>query len=370
MSATATTQRVFNFSAGPAVLPLPVLQRVQEELLCLPGAGASILEISHRGKEFTEIIEDAEAMLRSLLGISDDYAVLFLQGGAVLQFSMIPANLLRGTGKTAQYLITGSWGKKALGEAKKEGNVQAVYDAKAANYDRVPQAGEYKVSDDAAYLYYCSNETIQGVQFPSEPACPATVPLVSDASSDFLCRPLPIHKYGVLYACAQKNAGPAGVTVVVIRRDLLERSSDSLPGYLNYRNHAEEGSMWNTPPTFGVYVLGKVAHWLAEEVGGLEAMEKQNRTKAKLLYDVIDTHSDFYKGHARPECRSLMNVTFTLPNEQLEARFLSAAAEHDLASLKGHRSVGGIRASIYNAMPREGVECLANFMRDFATKNG
>ncbi len=257
MSATATAQRVYNFSAGPAALPLPVLQQVQDEFLCLPGAGASILEISHRGKVFVDIIQDAEATLRSLLGISDDYAVLFLQGGALLQFSMIPANLLRGTDKTAQYLLTGSWGKKAIGEAKKEGNVETIYDAKDSNYDHVPGPGDYTVSDAAAYLYYCSNETIQGVQFPSEPECPASVPLVSDASSDLLCRPLPIDKYGIVYACAQKNAGPAGVTLVVIRRDLLDRGSENLPGYLNYKNHADGDSMWNTPPTFGDLRVGE-----------------------------------------------------------------------------------------------------------------
>ena len=283
MSATATAQRVFNFSAGPAALPLPVLQQVQEEMLCLPGAGASVLEISHRSKTFVEISQDAEATIRSLAGISDDYAVLFLQGGSALQFSMIPANLLRGTEKTAQYVLTGSWGKKAIAEAKKEGNVEAVYDAKDSNYDHVPSTGDFTVSDDAAYLYYCSNETIQGVQFPQSPTCPASVPLVTDASSDFLSRPLGIEKYGIVYACAQKNAGPAGVTVVIIRRDLLDRGSENLPGYLNYRNHANADSMWNTPPTFAVYVLGKVARWLAEDVGGLEAMEKQNCEKSQVL---------------------------------------------------------------------------------------
>ena len=370
MSATATAQRAYNFSAGPAALPLPVLQQVQEELLCLPGAGASVLEISHRGKQFVDIIEDAESTLRSLMGISDDYAVLFLQGGAALQFSMIPANLLRGTDKTADYLITGSWGKKAIAEAKKEGNVEAIYDAKESNYDHVPSDGDFQVREDAAYLYYCSNETIQGVQYASEPACPESVPLVSDASSDFLCRPLPIDKYGIVYACAQKNAGPAGVTVVVIRRDLLERGSDSLPGYLQYKNHEGGGSMWNTPPTFPIYVLGKVAHWLADDIGGLATMEKQNQEKAQLLYDVIDASSGFYTGHAKPESRSIMNVTFTLPDDDRQAKFISEAAEHDLTSLKGHRSVGGIRASIYNAMPREGVEALASFMKEFASKNG
>jgi phosphoserine aminotransferase len=370
MSATATAQRVFNFSAGPAALPLPVLQEIQEEMVCYPGAGASIMELSHRGKVFISIMEDAEATIRSLLGISDEYAVLFVQGGSALQFSMIPANLLKGTNKTAQYLLTGAWGKKAFGEAKKEGKVEASYDAAASNYNHVPGPGDFTVKDDAAYLYYCSNETIQGVQFQSEPACPASVPLVCDASSDFLSRPLDINKYGLLYACAQKNAGPAGVTVVIIRRDLLELGSANLPGYLNYKNHADNDSMWNTPPTFAVYVLDKVAHWLADDIGGLAAMEKQNARKAKILYDAIDAHAGFYKGHAQLACRSLMNATFTLPNEELETRFFQQATALDLTNLEGHRSVGGVRASIYNAMPVEGVETLANFMKDFASKNG
>ncbi|MFK8113744.1 MAG: 3-phosphoserine/phosphohydroxythreonine transaminase [Rubripirellula sp.] len=370
MSATATAQRVFNFSAGPAALPLPVLQQIQEEMLSYPGAGASIMEVSHRSKTFVDVIEGAEATIRSLLGVSDDYAVLFLQGGAALQFSMIPANLLRDTDKTAQYLLTGSWGKKAFAEAKKEGSAEAIYDASESGFDHVPGAGDYTVKDDAAYLYYCSNETIQGVQYPSEPECPDSVPLVCDASSDFLWRPLPIDKYGLVYACAQKNAGPAGVTVVIIRKDLLEKGSDSLPGYLNYRNHANGGSMWNTPPTFAVYVLGKVATWLANDIGGLATMEQQNREKAKILYDAVDTNSGFYKGHAQLSCRSMMNVTFNLPSDDLQAKFIEEAAVNDLANLKGHRSVGGIRASIYNAMPREGAEALANFMKDFASKNG
>lgn len=370
MSATATAQRVFNFSAGPAVLPVSVLQEAQEEMLCLPGAGASVLEISHRGKHFVDILHDAEATIRNLLGISDDYAVLFLQGGSRLQFSMIPASLLRGTDKTAEYLLTGSWGKKAIDEAYKEGKVNVAYDAKDSNYNRVPDPSEYQISDDAAYLYYCSNETIQGVQYPNEPQCPSSVPLVSDASSDFLSRPLPVDRYGILYACAQKNAGPAGVTVVIMRRDLLDRGSKDLPGYLQYKNHADADSEWNTPPTFAIYMLGKVAHWIADSVGGLEAMHQQNQEKAKLLYDVIDNHGEFYRGHARPDSRSLMNVTFKLPDDDLQSKFLAEAAEHSLANLKGHRSVGGIRASIYNAMPREGVETLASFMKDFAAQNG
>jgi len=370
MSATATSQRVYNFSPGPAALPLPVLQQVQEELVCLPGAGVSVMEMSHRDKAFIEVLHGAERSIRSLLGVSDDYEVLFLQGGARLQFSMIPANFLRGSGKTAQYLLTGSWGKKAIDEAVKEGDAEAIFDAKSSNYDRVPSAGDYTVRDDAAYLYYCSNETIQGVEFPHEPDCPPSVPLVCDASSDFLSRRVDIDRYGVLYACAQKNAGPAGVTVVIIRKDLLDRGSDQLPGYFQYKNHAEADSEWNTPPTFAIYVLGKVAHWLSDSVGGLEAMEKQNREKAAMLYDLLDAHPDFYMGHAEASSRSLMNVTFRLPNDDLQAKFLAEAARRDLASLKGHRSVGGIRASIYNAMPVEGVETLASFMKDFVARHG
>jgi len=369
MTATATEQRAYNFSAGPAVLPVPVLEEVRDELLCLPGARCSLLEMSHRDKRFVDLLHDAENSLRTLLGIHDDYAVLFLQGGAALQFSMIPANLLRGTDKTASYLQTGSWGKKAIAQAKKEGQVDVAYDASDSNFDRTPSGEEYKVADDAAYLYYCSNETIQGVQFHDEPQCPSGVPLVCDASSDFLCRPLDINRYGILYACAQKNAGPAGVTVVVIRRDLLEAGSDSLPGYLNYKNHADADSEWNTPPTFSIYVLGKVAKWLLNDVGGLQAMEARNRNKANLVYECIDASGGFYTGHAKPECRSIMNATFTLPNDELQNEFLSAAAEHDLVSLKGHRSVGGIRASMYNAMPVEGVEKLVQFMNDFASKH-
>ncbi|MCA9137585.1 MAG: 3-phosphoserine/phosphohydroxythreonine transaminase [Planctomycetales bacterium] len=369
MTATATDQRAYNFSAGPAVLPVSVLEEVRDEMLCLPGARCSLLEMSHRDKEFISILHDAENSIRALMDISDDYAVLFLQGGAALQFSMIPANLLRGFGKSAAYIQTGTWGKKAIAEAKKEGKVDVVYDAAGSNFNHVPGPSDYSVADDAAYLYYCNNETIQGVQFQTEPVCPAGVPLICDASSDFLHRQVDINKYGLMYACAQKNAGPAGVTVVIIRRDLLERGSDSLPGYLNYKNHAEADSEWNTPPTFAIWVLGKVAKWLRDDVGGLAAMEAINRAKAKTLYDAIDQSNGFYTGHAKPDCRSLMNATFTLPNDELQSAFLSEAAEHNLVSLKGHRSVGGIRASIYNAMPVEGVQALADFMTQFATKN-
>jgi len=361
------TERITNFSAGPAALPLPVLEHAQRELLSLPGVGASVLEISHRSKTFIEIMDRAEADLRELLGISDDYQVLFLQGGSRLQFSMVPMNLL-GEGQSADYLVTGSWGKKALAEAIKEGNTRVVWDGKSTGYDRLPTADQLDLDPSAAYAYFTSNETIQGVQFLDEPVV-GDVPLVCDASSDFMCRPLPIEKYGLVYACAQKNAGPAGVTVVIVRKNLLERSRDSLPGYLNYREHAQHNSMYNTPPTFGIYMVGLVTKWLREEIGGLAAMEIQNRAKSAMLYEAIDRSDGFYRGHAATDSRSLMNVTFRLPGDQLEGKFVADAGSAGLTSLKGHRSVGGIRASIYNAMPVAGVERLRDFMLEFCEAN-
>lgn len=360
-------KRVYNFSAGPAVLPVPVLERIRDEMLCLPGCGASVMEISHRSKQFIAIQEAAKQRIIRLLGIPDSYDVLFLQGGSRLQFSMIPMNLLKGQAGPAQYVVTGSWGKYALAEAKKEGATEVIFDASATNYDRLPVAGELAVRSDAAYVHVTSNETIQGVQFPQDLDLPA--PVVCDSSSDIFYRPLDITKYGLLYACAQKNAGPAGVTVVVIRRDLLERSSDQLPGYLNFKNHSKEDSMWNTPPTFAVYVLGLVTEWLESTVGGLAAMYEINKKKAALVYDVVDQFPALYTGHARKADRSLMNVTFKLPSDEIEATFLKQAQSHNLDSLKGHRSVGGIRASLYNAMPMEGAQALASFMLDFAKKN-
>lgn len=364
MALATSVDRLFNFSPGPAVLPLPVLEQIQSEMLSLPGCGASILEISHRSKQFLAILDDTKNRLRKLIGIGDDYDILFLQGGSRLQFSMIPMNLMRGTGKSADYVITGSWGKYAHQEAIKEGKIRVVWDGKASNYNHVPGSSELQFDPDAAYAYVVSNETIQGIQFPVEPET-GSVPLVCDASSDFMCRPIPIRKYGLLYACAQKNAGPSGVTVVIIRKDLLQRSQDALPGYLNFKNHSSENSLWNTPPTFGIYVMGLVAKWLQDDVGGLEAMQRRNREKAQLLYEAIDDSQGFYRGHSLPNSRSLMNVTFRLPSEALEKEFVSEAARRQLDSLAGHRSVGGIRASIYNAMPTEGVEALRDFMVEF-----
>jgi phosphoserine aminotransferase len=358
------TQRVYNFSPGPAVLPEPVLAEVQRDLMALPGVGASILEISHRSKTFENIIAQAEANLRQLLEIPDDYAVLMLQGGARLQFSMIPMNLMGEGRRSCDYIVTGAWSKYAAQEAPKFGETRIVWDGKPTNYDRVPAQSELRLDAKAAYVYYASNETIQGVQFASEPNV-GDVPLVCDASSDFLSRPLDVRKYGILYACAQKNAGPAGLTIVIIRKDLLERSRDSLPGYLNFQIHAEAQSLWNTAPTFPIYVLMLVTKWLLTDIGGLANMEAQNRAKAKLLYDAIDHSQGFYSGHAQPSCRSMMNVSFRLPSDELTSKFVTAAEERGMTDLKGHRSVGGIRASIYNAMPVSGVERLRDFMLEF-----
>ena len=362
------TDRVYNFSPGPAALPLPVLQQVQQDLLSLPGAGASILEISHRSKSFLEILASAQTNLKKLLGIPDNYKILFLQGGSRLQFSMVPMNLLRDTGQTAEFLLTGSWSKKALTEAKREGSVRVAWDGKETGYDRLPTAGEYELNPQAAYVHTTSNETIEGVQFKTLPDT-GDVPLVVDASSDFLSRPIPIEKHGLLFACAQKNAGPAGVTIVIIREDLLQRSNDALPGYLNYQEHAKNDSLYNTAPTFGIYVVGLVVQWLLEEIGGLSAMESLNQKKSQLLYEVIDESNGFYRGHAQADCRSLMNVTFRLPCDELQTQFLALGEKQQLCSLKGHRSVGGIRASIYNAMPLAGVEKLRDFMRSFLAEH-
>src|SRR3954470_5485277 len=365
---SSMTQRVFNFSAGPAVLPEPVLAEAQRDLMALPGVGASILEISHRSATFENIIQQAETNIRQLLAIPDDYALLFLQGGGRLMFSMIPMNLMGGGRRLSNYLITGSWSKYAAQEAVKFGEARIVWDGKATNYDRLPANSDLKLDPKAAYLYYASNETIQGVQFATEPES-GDVPLVCDASSDFLSRPVDMRKYGLFYACAQKNAGPAGLTIVVLRKDLLERSSEMLPGYLNFQIHAEARSLWNTAPTFSIYILMLVTKWLITDIGGLTKMESQNRAKAKLLYDVIDQSDGFYSGHAQPAVRSMMNVSFRLPSDELTGKFVKEAEQNAMTDLKGHRSVGGIRASIYNAMPVAGVEKLRDFMTEFRQRN-
>lgn len=361
--------RGYNFSAGPAVLPVSVLQQAQAELLCLPGVGASVLEISHRSKPFEAIIEATEANIRQLLNIPATYRVLFLQGGAMLQFAMIPMNILKGSGKSADYIVTGSWSKKALSEGKTQGECRVVWDGKETAYKRKPAASELKLNPDAAYCYFCSNETIEGIQWQQEPDA-GNVPLVCDASSDIFCRPVDVSQYGILYACAQKNAGPAGVTLVIMRNDLVAKSDENIPSLLNYKKLADAKSLLNTPPCFAIYIVKLVTDWLLNEIGGLEKMYALNREKARLLYDVIDGSAGFYKGHAEAEYRSLMNVPFRLPSEELDKKFQEEAKAVGLTTLGGHRSVGGLRASIYNAMPREGVAKLAGFMEEFARKNG
>ena len=363
-SAGSATERVYNFSPGPAVMPLEVLERARDEMLSLPGVGMSVLEISHRSPAFDRILEDTLQALRQLLGIGDDYEVLLMQGGASLQFSMVPMNLLRGRQGAADYILTGTWGQTGAKEARREGKVHVAWDGGATAYDRLPAASEIQFSGNAEYVHVTSNETIQGVQWKHDPES-GGAPLVCDCSSDFMSRPIDVSKYGLIYACAQKNAGIAGVTVVIMRKDLLERSRDDLPTMLDYRTYAKNGSRPNTPPVFAVYVLGLVCQWLRDGMGGLAAMNRHNLAKAKLLYDVLDASGGFYAGHARPDCRSDMNVTFRLPDETAEKAFIKGATERRLIDLKGHRSVGGIRASIYNAMPLSGVESLRDYMLEF-----
>jgi phosphoserine aminotransferase len=363
---TIMTERIHNFSAGPAVLPVPVLEEAQRDLLALPGVGMSVMEISHRSKTFDEIIQGAEAGIRELMKVPKDYHVLFLQGGASLQFAMVPMNFLSLDG-SADYIVTGSWGKKAVKEAQKFGNVGLAANMADGGFTRVPAQEELHLDASAAYVHITSNETIEGVQWQREPET-GDVPLVADASSDILSRPIPVEKYGIIYAGAQKNMGPSGVTLVIIREDLLPRIREGLATMLDYRTHVKDKSLHNTPNTWGIYIINLVCKWLKEK-GGLEAMQSENQGKAKLLYDAIDA-TDFYRGHADPDSRSVMNVTFRLPSEDLEKKFTSEATAQGLDGLKGHRSVGGIRASIYNAFPRAGVEALVKFMKEFERKNG
>jgi phosphoserine aminotransferase len=360
------TERIYNFSAGPAVLPVSVLEQAREEMLSLPGVGMSVMEISHRSKTFQAIIDSAEAGLRELLGIPENYHVLFLQGGASLQFSMIPMNFLP-EGASADYIITGAWGKKALKEAKKQGTTNVAADMADSRYTRTPDQGELKLDANAAYVHITSNETIEGVEFKYDPDTNG-VPLVCDASSDICSRPVDVSKYALIYAGAQKNLGPSGVTVVILRDELLRKIPDGLHTMLDYRTHVENKSLYNTPNTWGIYILDLVCKWVKDK-GGLTGMHAENETKAAMIYDTIDA-TEFYRGHAVREARSLMNVTFRLPSEELEKKFTSEATAQGLDGLKGHRSVGGIRASIYNAFPRDGVEKLVEFMKEFERTNG
>jgi phosphoserine aminotransferase len=359
--------RVFNFSAGPAVLPEDVLQQAKEELLDWHGSGMSVMEMSHRGKEFIAIAEKAEADLRELMGIPAGYKVLFLQGGASAQFAMVPMNLLRGK-KSADYVNTGEWSKKAIKEAKKFAGVNVAATAEATNFSTVPPQKEWKLDPGAAYLHYTPNETIGGVEFSFVPET-GGVPLVADMSSTILSRPVDVTKYGVIYAGAQKNIGPAGLTIVIVREDLMGQALPGTPSMFDYKTHADAGSMYNTPPTYAWYIAGLVFERLKQK-GGLEAMAGINRRKAEKLYAFIDASGGFYKNPVEKHSRSWMNVPFTLKDAALDEPFLKGAKGAGLIQLKGHRSVGGMRASIYNAMPEAGIDALIAYMKDFMGKNG
>jgi phosphoserine aminotransferase len=357
---------IYNFSAGPAVLPHPVLVRARDELLDWQGSGMSVMEMSHRGKEFVSIAAQAEADLRGLMGISSDYHVLFLQGGATSQFAMVPMNLLRGR-EQADYVNTGAWSKKAIGEAKRYCTVNVAASSESTKFTTIPPRDGWKLDPSAAYVHYTPNETIGGVEFDWIPAT-GEVPLVADMSSTILSRPVDVSRFGLIYAGAQKNIGPAGLTVVIVRKDLVGETLAGTPSMFDYQQHADNGSMLNTPPTYGWYLAGLVFQWLKEQ-GGLEAMALINQRKAGKLYEAIDA-SDFYQCPVDVECRSRMNVPFTLADPSLDADFLAGAKAAGLVSLKGHRSVGGMRASIYNAMPEAGVAALVDFMKEFERTRG
>ncbi len=358
--------RVFNFSAGPAMLPEAVLQQAQSEMLDWQGSGMSVMEMSHRGKEFMSIAEQAETDLRQLLAVPDNYKVMFLQGGASSQFAMVPMNLTRDN-KKVDYLNTGSWSKKAIAEAKHFAEVNVAASTEAGKFTSTPAQSELNLSGDAAYVHYTPNETIQGVEFPYVPET-GNVPLVADFSSTILSRPIDVSRYGIIYAGAQKNIGPAGLTLVIMREDLIGEAIDGTPAMFQYSTHADNGSMYNTPPTYGWYLAGLVFKWVLDK-GGLNAMAEINRRKAQALYEAIDA-SGFYANPVALESRSWMNVPFTLADAELDAKFLQEAGAAGLTTLKGHRSVGGMRASIYNAMPEQGVEALIDFMQEFERVNG
>ena len=357
-------QRVSNFNAGPATLPYEVLTKTAEDIVNFNDSGIGLMEISHRSPEFQTVIDEAERLLRELMDIPENYKVLFLQGGASSQFFMVPMNLLSG-GQKASYLNTGAWAKKAIAEARLFGDIEVPYSSEEEHYNRVPDRHEYTVANDSEYLYLVSNNTIFGTQFPQFPDTDKM--LVCDMSSDIVSRPVDVSRFGLIFAGAQKNLGPAGVTVVIVREDLLSRCPDTIPTMLKYRTHADKGSMFNTPPCLAVYVVYRVLQWL-EKLGGVAEIQKINRQKAAILYETIDS-GDYYRGHAEPRSRSQMNVAFNLPTPDLEAKFIAEAAAQGLKGLKGHRSIGGCRASIYNAVSLDGVAALADFMVRFADEN-
>ena len=361
------TKRVYNFNPGPAALPVEVLQQAQMEMLDYKGTGMSVMEISHRSKEFEAIVTEAQTDLRDLMGIPANYKILFLQGGASLHFAMVPMNF-RPAGASADYIVTGTWSKKAFKESQKLGTAKAAANLEGDNFNHLPTQSELKLDPKAAYLHFTSNETIHGVEYYKEPVPPTGVPLIGDVSSDFISHPVDVSKYAMMYAGAQKNAGPAGVVIAIIRDDLLEKVPANLPNLLDYKVLAEENSLLNTPPCWSIYIVGLVLKWV-KSIGGLEGIAKRNQTKAGLVYKTIDESGGFYKGHARSD-RSMMNLTFRLPNEQLEEQFAGEAKKQYMIGLKGHRSVGGMRASLYNAVPVEAAQELVKFMKEFQQKNG
>jgi phosphoserine aminotransferase len=357
--------RVYNFNAGPAALPLAALERARDELIDFKGSGMSIIEHSHRGKEYEAVHDEAEALVRELLSVSDQYHVLFLQGGASQQFAMVPMNLLP-KGKSADYILTGGWSEKALDEAKIIGQTRVAWTGEGTKYTRIPEPSEIKVDPQAAYVHLTSNNTLYGSQWFDFPDT-GNVPLVGDMSSDFLWRKFDVNRFGLVYAGAQKNAGPSGIVIVIVRKDLVEGGRQDIPKIFRYKTHADNRSLYNTPPTFSVYMVRNVLSWLKDQ-GGLAVMEKLNREKGKVLYGAIDAAPDFYRCPVDKKSRSLMNVVFRLPSEALEEQFVAEAKKAKMIGLKGHRSVGGIRASTYNAVSLEAVQALTAFMADFAKK--
>lgn len=359
-------KRIFNFSAGPAILPEEVLLQCQRDIWSIFDSGIGIMEHSHRGPVFDRVIDEAKADCRAIAGISDEYDVLFLQGGATTQFAMIPMNYLAPEA-TADYPDTGVWTTKAIKEAKLFGKVNVAFEGAKVNYAHVPSDAEIQQTPGAAYFHYCSNNTIFGTRYAKPPL--ADSPLVADTSSEMFGRPIDINRHALIYAGAQKNLGPSGVVLVIIRKDFMAKGKKGLPSMFSYENHAKNDSRLNTPPAFGIYVMGQVFKWILKQ-GGLPAMERRNADKARTIYDAIDGSGGFYKGHARPDSRSHMNITFRSPSEEMDKKFLSEASKHEMDGLKGHRDVGGMRASIYNAFPVDGCRALAEFMREFAQRNG
>lgn len=359
-------KRILNFSAGPATLPEEVIKQTQHDLWNIAGSGIGICEHSHRGKVFDQVLDEAEADCRKIANIGSDYSVLFLQGGASMQFAMIPMNFLS-SDQTVDFLHTGEWTKKAIAEAKLFGNVNLAFDGNDSKFDHVPSADEINASTNAAYTHYCSNNTIYGTQFPEIPR--ADSPLICDASSDIYSRPIDVSKHALIFAGAQKNLGPSGCVLVIIQNDFMQSARANVPAILDYKKHADKGSRLNTPPTFAIYMIGQIFKWILNQ-GGLTAVAKNNQEKAAIIYDAIENSGGFFEAVAQPQSRSLMNITFRAPNDDLDKKFIAEALDNDMSGLKGHRSVGGLRASIYNAFPKNGCATLAQFMKDFAASNG